>query len=104
MSVNEATLRERCGVFLEALWGEARECGDEVISMTLDGVLLGLSGNHERLSITVFGGIPHHEQRLLLERLSPARLPTYEELRSHLSDVVDLPYDPGDADVDPCSG
>jgi hypothetical protein len=102
MSVNQTTLRERCGIYLEALWREARECDDEVISMTLNGVLLGISGDDERLSITVFGRIPEHEQRLLLERLSAARLPTYEELRLHLSDVVDLPYEPGDAELDGC--
>jgi len=100
--MNETTLRERCGVFLEALWREARECGDEVISMTLDGVLLGVSGDDERLSITVFGQIPRQEQRLLLERLAPARLPTYDELRSHLQDAVELPSEPGDAEIDGC--
>jgi hypothetical protein len=102
MGMNETILRERCGTYLEALWREARESDDEVISMTLDGVLLGVSGNTDRLSITVFGRIPRHDQRLLLERLSPARLPAYEELRSHLSDVVELPGTPGDAEIDGC--
>jgi hypothetical protein len=100
MAMNETILRERCGVYLDALRREARDCDDEVISMTLDGVLLGVSGNDDRLSITVFGQIPQREHRLLMERLSPARLPTYEELRSHLSDVVELPSEPGDAEID----
>jgi hypothetical protein len=100
MTVNETTLRERCGIYLESLWQEARECGDEVVSMTLDGVLLGVAGDEDRLSITVFGRIPEHEQRMLLERLSAARLPTYEELRLHLEDVVDLPDEPGDAELE----
>lgn len=100
MDVNAATLRERCGIYLEALWREARDCGDEIISMTLDGVLIGVSGNSETLSITVFGRIPRAEQRMLLERLSPARLPTYVELCEHLADAVELPRDPGEAELE----
>jgi len=71
----------------------------EVLSMTLDGVLLGAVRAPETLTLTVYGKLPPEERRRLLDDLSPIRLPMYDELREHLAGVAELPSDPGPAQV-----
>jgi hypothetical protein len=71
----------------------------EVLSMTLDGVLLGALRSLDAFTLTVYGRLPSAERRTLLDDLAPIRLPTYEELREHLAGLTELPVDPGPAHV-----
>lgn len=78
----------------------ALAAGDgEVLSMTLDGVLLGALRAPDTLTLTVYGKLPTKERRRLLNDLSPIRLPMYDELRGHLMGVAELPSDPGPAQL-----
>src|SRR5262245_42361668 len=86
---------ERCESFISALWEDGRAAEDELLSMTVDGVMLGVGATHDRLTLSVYGELPFPAHRALLEALSPARLPTYQELRRYLEHVVALPADPG---------
>jgi hypothetical protein len=90
---------ERCHSFISALWEDGRAADDELLSMTVDGVMLGVGATHEQLTLSVYGELPFHARRALLDALPPARLPTYAELRRHLEDVVALPADPGTVEV-----
>ena len=86
---------ERCESFISALWEDGRAAEDELLSMTMDGVMLGVGATHDRLMLSVYGELPYHARRALLHALPPARLPTYDELRRYLEHVVALPADPG---------
>lgn len=88
---------ERCERFLAEL--SAASGIREVLSMTMDGVLLGATRTAESLTLTVYGRLPWRDRRKLLNDLSPVRLPTYEELREHLLGIAELPADPGPAQV-----
>ncbi len=85
--------------FLDDLWAGAESSGEEVLSMTCDGVLLGAAVSGPALAVTVYGSLPPRMRRRLLDRLSPVRLPTYSELRDGLAPDVDLPADPGRAGI-----
>jgi hypothetical protein len=71
----------------------------EVLSMTLDGVLLGAMRSLDAVTLTVYGRLPAAERRKLLNDLAPIQLPTYGELREHLTGTAELPADPGPAQV-----
>jgi len=88
---------ERCERFVLEL--SAAASLREVLSMTLDGVLLGAARSVDVLTLTVYGRLPAADRRKLLNDLAPVQLPTYEELREHLIGVADLPADPGPAQV-----
>jgi hypothetical protein len=88
---------ERCERFMAEL---ALAAGaHEVLSMTLDGVLLGALRTLDSLTLTVYGRLPQADRRKLLDDLSPVRLPTYDEMREHLAGVAELPENPGPAQV-----
>ena len=90
---------ERCGEYLERLWMESSLSGAAVITMTSDGIVLDATASDGGLTLCVYGRVPSAQQRELLNRLAPARLPTYDDLRAHLVDAAELPADPGRIDL-----
>lgn len=90
---------ERCGEYLERLWMESSLSGAAVITMTSDGIVLDATASDGGLTLCVYGRVPPAQQRELLNRLAPARLPTYDDLRAHLVDAAELPADPGRIDL-----
>jgi hypothetical protein len=88
---------ERCERFLLEL--SAAASVREVLSMTVDGVLLGAARSADALTLSVYGRLPAADRRKLLDDLAPVQLPTYDELRDHLTGVAELPADPGPAQV-----
>ncbi|MDX6535273.1 MAG: hypothetical protein QOF68_3017 [Gaiellales bacterium] len=88
---------ERCRQFMAELCAAAGT--REVLSMTVDGVLLGAVRTRDSLTLKVYGRLPSDDRRKLLDKLAPIGLPTYDELCEHLNGVAELPADPGPAEV-----
>ena len=86
---------DRCSAYLDRLTAGAAGAEEPVLSMTIDGVLVSASVREGSLYMSVFGWVTDEQQRAFLEALVPRMLPTYQELREHLLDDVELPADPG---------